>query len=759
MTRFVPVTVLVMVVAASGAASAQTTGGTGSLPSGATIVFEHRKILDATNTYVEPQASDTALFHYFNLAHCNCAQANVGKSNAVGDFQYFVHETMPSGGTNATASIDFWVGTGCAAGDVNILNMNCMKLNASSLPNVDSASPYGGTVEFNLYEVVNGKLHSMDPCIQDNNVSASIYAFMRANSATATDDYDYSVSQTAGTLSTDTGTASGVDTEPPPLPSGLTAKPGDSAINLSWTAMAANNVDVAYYQALCSNVDGTPARSKDQDARYVTTASLCGAAGDPAIMATPLENGEDAVAAPTGDFGALSDSFICGGTDTGTANSLSIRGLENGTPYQVMLLAVDLHGNYQATYFSSTITPVASTDFWEDLHNDRGSKVQGGLCLLAETYGDDSSITNALRSFRDDTLGGSSAGRWLTGAYYATLARLGADIHGSVALRVAAAVVLAPAVALALLWHWLTLPGVLGLIAAGWWWRRRRTVASRWARRLLHARAVQVAAAIAVIALGAGPANAGGYQPYWEDSSVNGDDNQSMSDEPGRVDWHVGIRLAPYVPDIDKQVGGTSPGPYEQMFGGYHILPMLDVDRILWSGFGQVGVGLSLGYMQKTARTFTMNSTPTDPMRARASDVNSFRLIPSELTAMYRFTWFDDEYGVPVVPYARAGLAYYVWWISLANAGYARVCSDGGMEPTCSQNKALGASLGVTGAIGLSIRAERIDASAATSMRQSGIQHAGVYGELSLAKVDGFGSDTKLSVGDRTWFAGVDFEF
>jgi hypothetical protein len=34
-----------------------------------------------------------------------------------------------------------------------------------------------------------------------------------------------------------------------------------------------------------------------------------------------------------------------------------------------------------------------------------------------------------------------------------------------------------------------------------------------------------------------------------------------------------------------------------------------------------------------------------------------------------------------------------------------------------------------------------------------------VYGELSLAKVDGFGSDTKLAVGDRTWFAGVEFEF
>ena len=69
------------------------------------------------------------------------------------------------------------------------------------------------------------------------------------------------------------------------------------------------------------------------------------------------------------------------------------------------------------------------------------------------------------------------------------------------------------------------------------------------------------------------------------------------------------------------------------------------------------------------------------------------------------------------------------------------------------------ASAGFVGSIGLSIRAERVDAAAARSMRESGIQHAGFYGELSLGKVDGFGSDTKLSVGDTTWFAGAEFEF
>jgi hypothetical protein len=230
------------------------------------------------------------------------------------------------------------------------------------------------------------------------------------------------------------------------------------------------------------------------------------------------------------------------------------------------------------------------------------------------------------------------------------------------------------------------------------------------------------------------------------------------ADDPSLVTWHAGIRIGPYVPEIDKQLG-MDPGPYEQMFGGYYMLTMLDVDRIVWTDFGQVGIGLSLGYMQKHARAFTVDSLPSDDPRARGSDINKFRLIPMALTATYRFTWLDDEYGIPVVPYVRGGLAYYLWWVSVANGSLAQVCTDGSMDPDCSSTKALGGSLGVQGSIGLAVRAERIDPSTANSMRLSGIQHVGIYGELSLAKVDGFGSESKLSVGDRTWFAGINFEF
>jgi hypothetical protein len=143
-------------------------------------------------------------------------------------------------------------------------------------------------------------------------------------------------------------------------------------------------------------------------------------------------------------------------------------------------------------------------------------------------------------------------------------------------------------------------------------------------------------------------------------------------------------------------------------------------------------------------------------------DVTNFRLIPLAATAVYRFTYLDDRYGIPVVPYVRGGLSYYIWWIGAPSGHTAVIYNPPGCDPDadgCSENRARGATIGFQASVGLAIRAERIDPSAARSMRQGGVEHAGFYAELSLAKVDGFGNDKKLSVGDKTWFAGVDFEF
>jgi hypothetical protein len=772
MTRFVPVTVLMVVLAASRVASAQAGSGSGSstLPDGSTISFDKLYLHEDGNpNFAEPKTQPDSLWNYFNLAHCQCGKESGKTIPTFVEATYGYLMTLQNApALPSNKPLQLWVGSAC---DDNTNRLKtCCQLGSQTVTTIASIQATNGTTKtIPIYDAMNPANPEMaidcsarmtrPDCSQSAGATttATVWAIADGDGDGTPDFFDPKQNN--------------IDLLPPPLPTNFRAAGGEGAIEISWTPPI-DTSDTYAYQALCARADtnGPAIATGRPPRRYQTGSTLCGLSQSIDLgMGTAVPG-----AATAPDAGALltaadlppaladlDPTFLCGEEFSATATSLRISGLSNGVAYKVVLLAIDKFQNASGTFFTSTLTPVPSTDFWEDLHN-RGSNAQGGLCLLAETYGDDSGLTQVLRAFRDDTLGGSRAGRWLTEAYYATLAKLGAYIHGSLALRIVAAVVLAPVVAFALLWHWLTLPGVLGLIAAAWWCGRRRGVLVRLIGRSLRMRAVRffaAFAAFAAFAFGTGHAYAGGgYQPYWE----NGDavsENQAATEEAGSVTWHVGIRLGPYVPDIDKQFG-MAPGPYNQMFGGTGVMPMLDVDRILWSGFGQLGVGGSVGYMQKSAGAFADSSSPSDVDRLRSSaDTNKFRLIPMALTATYRLTWFDDQYGVPVIPYVRGGLSYYLWWISTTDGSLAQVCKGTGMEPACSQNKALGASLGVQGSIGLAIRAERIDASAAVSMRASGIEHAGIYGELSLAQVNGFGSDSKLSVGDRTWFAGVDFEF
>ena len=757
MTRLVPLTVLVVVLAAGQLASAQTS--TTTLPAGGTVTFDRiavqRSDTDSPATFFEPEIDKRPL--YFNLAHCTCSHAGKEK------FTYLVNETMLQ---NTAAPLLFFAGTGCD-GDVNVRASQCKQLASPAVAQLDSRYMNSNPLPFDLYTLVNvNTANDANDCVRRQD-TVQLWAFYSASMSTTV--FDFMLPQEVGSQSTDSTSAiKGVDTLPPVKLEAVSASPNEGAVNIRWTPPASNNKEVAYFQALCATMDGQPVPGHGDTPHYVTSQLLCGVTNPTDLIVEQsfdADAGEKTVslANTRSEFQTLESQYICATSSSSSANSLTISGLTNETPYQVMLLAVDFHGNYSGTFLTSTVTPHAVTDFWEDLH-DQGSKVQGGLCLLSETYGDDSGLTQGLRAFRDDSLAGSRAGRWLIRSYYATLGQLGGAVHGSLALRIASGTLMFPAVALALAWNALTLPGLIIALAAAWWLYRRRRAVARWMTRRVRSRGLAFTSVLAIVAAAAlySPrAHAGsGFQPYWENNDPIDDQNQALADAPGLVRWHVGIRVGPYIPDIDKQFG-TKPGPYEQMFGNnFRLLPMLDVDRMVWSGFGQVGVGVSIGYLSRNARAFTMNSTPMENRPRDSNARNSFHLLPMALTATYRFTWFDDEYGVPLVPYVRGGLSYYAWWMNAPSGDFSVVCKDGSdNQATCSRDKAYGASLGLQGSIGLSIRAERIDRSTAISMRASGIQHAGIYGELSIAKVDGFGSDTKLSVGDRTWFAGIDFEF
>ncbi len=277
--------------------------------------------------------------------------------------------------------------------------------------------------------------------------------------------------------------------------------------------------------------------------------------------------------------------------------------------------------------------------------------------------------------------------------------------------------------------------GLAGLYAV----RRRRRRASRAAR----------AAAAVTVALVLAPAVASAqtYTPYFPD---DGAESLGMPE----VSWTLGLRLGPYVPSIDASFD-SDPGPYERTFKFKSLMFAVDLHRVWSVARGQLGIGATVGYYTNSANSFEDGTTPSTPDRPRADDnITRLSILPTAITATYRATILDDEYGIPLVPYVRGGIAYDVWWIKnpadeLSSAMSCATCDD----------RALGASIGLVGAVGLAVRAERIDPDAALSMRNSGLEHAGFFAELEYGWVNGFGNDTKLSLGDLTWFGGLSFEF
>jgi hypothetical protein len=748
MMRFVAVFVAVGVsIASTGVARAAETG---MLPNGAKITWSKFKIAGSKGELKEPDPEERQAF--LNLAHCMCAKAKPTESFSTFQYEFAL---SPAVSTGMGGTGEFWVGTQCDSDNSQTRDTNCRRL-SQSISDIDTLTT-PATRTFNLYDVINGK-DNMGVCVQQEG-SKFLWLLVDNNGG---QPYEYTTSQGVGEI---TGDTIKVDTKPPEKVVDLDAAGSEGAIELTWTLNQSNTKDYAYFQALCAKAKDDSAVFTGDDVpspRYQTAGALCGEAGGFSFEAAEIDApDEDNVSSVP--FGALEETFLCGEALSGGAQSLRISGLTNGEKYKVALLAIDLHGNVTGAFLNKTVTPTPVIDFWEDLQSRNGA-VDGG-CLLSTTYGDGNPLTRTLREFRDDTLARSAAGRWLASAYYATLGQLHVQ---SLAARIAAGIALLPLVALALLWHLLGLPLTIALLAALiWLWRRRAALLA--SRRLRVAAAA--AAAAAALGLAPGLAAADDFTPYWEDPSQT----QSSLEGTREVRWNAGIRLGPYTPDIDLQFSQnaiTEKGPYEAMFGDYYIggkkheqrvwqvLPMLDVDRIVWSRFGQIGVGGTIGYMQKSAYAYADGTDENTLMRERSTGgKTTFRLIPLAATVTYRLTYADDRWGIPVIPYLRAGLAYYMWWMK-GPSGTSKVC-EGGTDDgeMCTDDKAYGGTPGVQVSAGLAVRAERIDTAAARSMRNSGLQHAGFYGEVFWGRVDGFGSETKLWVGDTTWFAGVNFEF
>ena len=749
----------------------------------------------------QTQLDKTLLERHFNAARCTCSAEDAPFS---GNTDYSIIKIKIEGNyllapdsTRMDAKLS--VGTDCKSQDLDVLKQNCRAIQTIG----DIVAARGDVFDIDLHQFmfVDGM------CKSTTGTASAWLTFDDDNNSLPDEQYFQTL-------------VVNIDAEPPPLPLNAKVEPGEGAAVIQWTNPESQVSDIKYYQVLCvEQGKDTPVFAQPKsEPEYESPFLLCGIRDGTSTLAASASHRDFSAAADGGMDGgtdggmdggmdagsdgqpdagpgtslpaALADfdpAFICGST-SGTADKIRIGGLQNGVTYEFVLLSIDDVGNFQAVDLGAA-TPQAVIDFWEEYKRNGGS-AEGGICLINSTFGDDHWFTQAMRDFRDHTLASSAVGRALIEFYYQHIAGLGVYAEQSRLARAGFAVIIAPLALLAAAWEYtgpetklLFLLGVIGWLA----YRRRRRSAGQTGRRnagpdrhLSLPRRWRLVgatmAALAVLWLAGGSVHAqDAYDPYLEEF-------EPVPDQPdtGLSRWNFGIKGGPYLPDVDQSIMSSEDGPWKRTFGGAGFRLDFELDRYFLWPFGQLGLTASAGFMGKTGQTFTTvpcgnnepgcidgvkPATDDDGKAIRAAEDTSFRLIPATLGVVYRFTALDDYMRIPVVPYGKAGLSYYLWWITQPSGGLAEVptmsCPDpGDAAASCDGDRALGASLGFQVTIGLAIRAERLDRQAALSLRnEMGIEHAGFYGELTYARVDGFGSDKKLPVGDLTWFAGINFEF
>jgi len=203
-------------------------------------------------------------------------------------------------------------------------------------------------------------------------------------------------------------------------------------------------------------------------------------------------------------------------------------------------------------------------------------------------------------------------------------------------------------------------------------------------------------------------------------------------------------RFGPYTPRVDSSVPGT---PFKDTFGTkkrYMFGLEADWQALRIPHLGTLGPGLGWGYTRATGRA-RLTAQPD----VLSDEQTALSVMPFYLVGVLRADVFMRDFGIPLVPYAKLGLGYALWW-----------ASDGGT--TSRQNGVLGrgVSYGPQYALGGMFLLDVLDQQSARDADNGlGINNSYVFAEWFGSELDAFGSKSRMNVGANTWVLGLAIEF
>jgi hypothetical protein len=249
-------------------------------------------------------------------------------------------------------------------------------------------------------------------------------------------------------------------------------------------------------------------------------------------------------------------------------------------------------------------------------------------------------------------------------------------------------------------------------------------------------RAVAAAASLSALSLVSGSALAQGV----DELGGYGIKRGQQSESPQEVAFE--LRVGRYVPDVDDDVNGS---PFQDTFGSsnrYLFGAELDWQLVRIPHFGTLAPGIGWGYTK-----FTAPAVFADGSGVSGTDTR-LHIMPMYLVAVARADFLMRDLRIPVVPYAKLGFGYAMWW-----------SSDGKQSAEYEGQKARGSSYGLTYALGGMFLLDVLNPDdAVTADGLTGINNSYLFAEWFRPQLDGFGSNSVLNVGSSSWVLGLALE-
>jgi hypothetical protein len=202
------------------------------------------------------------------------------------------------------------------------------------------------------------------------------------------------------------------------------------------------------------------------------------------------------------------------------------------------------------------------------------------------------------------------------------------------------------------------------------------------------------------------------------------------------------LRFGRYVPEVDSELNST---PFQSTFGGdsrYTFGIEVDWQLLRIPHFGTIAPGIGWGYTK-----FSADAKYADGSGV-SSSATTLAIMPMYLVGVVRADVISRDLKIPLVPYAKLGLGYGLWW-----------SADGKSTAQYNGKKGRGASYGLTYALGAMFLLDVLSPDdAVTADGSLGINNSYIFAEWFRPQLDGFGSAKVLDIGSSSWVLGIALE-